>query len=159
MNKFSYMKELFKKLFLHINIVNYVICDLFACVWFLFYRIMRYIFFNYNNYSSYHRLCDMEDFEIQGSAMIVVVLFTPWAMFVAYVASFFVENHFMLFFLIAEIIIALSIFYSIYSTRSKCYSIKRLERFRGLKLQKWRLNVFCLLLVDIIFVFCCCVFT
>jgi hypothetical protein len=30
----------------------------------------------------------MEDFAIQGSAMIVVVLFTPWAMFVAYVASF-----------------------------------------------------------------------
>ena len=41
MNKFSYMKELFKKLFLHINIVNYVICDLFTCVWFLFYRIME----------------------------------------------------------------------------------------------------------------------
>lgn len=87
MNKLYNLKTL-KKLFRHINIVNYVICDFYALVWSLFYCIIRYIFFDYNNYSAYHKICDMKDFEIQGSAIIVVILFTPWALLIAYITMF-----------------------------------------------------------------------
>ena len=147
MNKLYNSKTL-KKLFRHINIVNYVICDFYALVWSLFYCIIRYIFFDYNNYSAYHKICDMKDFEIQGSAIIVVILFTPWALLIAYITRLFAEQYFMNSFLITEIIIALIVFYSIYSSHNKCFSIKRLERLRDLKLRKWRLNVLCLLLID-----------
>jgi hypothetical protein len=90
----------------------------------------------------------MKDFEIQGSAIIVVILFTPWALLIAYITRLFAEQYFMNSFLITEIIIALIVFYSIYSSHNKCFSIKRLEMLRDLKLRKWRLNVLCLLLID-----------
>jgi glucan phosphoethanolaminetransferase (alkaline phosphatase superfamily) len=94
----------------------------------------------------------MEDFEIQGSAMIVVVLFTPRVMLVAYLVSLFLEYYFIAFFLIIEIAIALSVFYSIYSTHNRCFSIKRLDRFRSSNLNKWRLNVLYLLIIDVILI-------
>lgn len=156
------MRELFRKYELFLNIINYVLCDLYACknhfmksLWFSmedFYIRKRYKvkYLSKHYYPKMDRKYDMDYFEYKFSFMLMLLIFTPVSLVFAKLSYALFPIVIIYRYFIFQGIITLSILKAVPVNKKGKYKFKVFDRIRYKRIARWRCMFLCVIIIDII---------
>ncbi len=159
------MKQIVSKYETLINIINYVLCDLYACknlmIKSLFFKIkdfylrrrfkVKYLSKHY--ISDMERKYDMEFFENRISFMLLMLLGVPFALFLTKLFCLILHIKFIYIFYTIQFFIVVTLFkFAFYKKKSK-YSFKIFDRIRSKNIFRWRCITLYIIAIDLILLF------
>lgn len=156
------MKQIITKFETIINIINYVLCDLYACKNLMiksllfkfedFYlrRRFKVKYLSKHYISDMERKYDMEFFENRISFMVFMVLGIPIALFFAKLPCPILHINKLYIFYAFQSLIAISLLKFIFYKKKSKYNFKIFDRIKAKNIFQWRCITLCVIVLDLV---------